>query len=644
MRQLAKIKTQPGRYEPLVFWGAPKGILETVKTISLTPDYARVARNFLINEAGFYEVRPGLKQVTASACGAAVKTIAYMPISGTFYTLLVDADNKLYACTGSEPELAPGTAEATLEGAVQIVPFHGQAVILDGSYIKYFDGTSVEIAYDDGYGPSAYQHDATCQVFASAKARALYNGGTTKAGAKFTTQGWDSGYTIDLTQVTVWLKKTGSPTGNATVEIYSDDSGVNALLATSDAVDVSTLTTNFVQTDFAFSAGDVSMTPETAYYAVVSYSGGDADNNITVAASAEAAAGDMTYYDGTWNSDTSADALLKVKPGKPPKAAFGDVKATRLYVAGSPDNPGYVYFSNANSLFDWSTPDAAGYVSAVDDNASSFPVGAVVAHYGDLYVFGKQEQPYLCKLTGSIPAQFALPPLWQKTYTDPKQILSLPNDIWVASGDGLNSLAGVQQYGDLRIAPYSQAVSGKFNGYWDTDAFIGFEPQNRLVLVKLSGVTDTYVCHLKQGNPWTTFRFGITPTAFHNHLGRLYVGDDNGHLYKMDPDLWEDDGDEFDLRLKSGMLEQPFGRAFLDTAFISASEEAASFDVQVYKNGSNTAALYQSWYNNVRPMQRNIHVMGKSIQVELSNFNLNGRAVIHSLTFMRRRMTTRKAQ
>lgn len=645
---LAKSQGKRPRYQNLTFWETPLGLITDFPALTVNPQYAVTSQNLFINVQGQWQLRPGLKKVTTAAAGNSIKLITRVPIGGTYHILLVDSDNKLYDCSGSEPSLDPGTAVTTLEGEATIIPFHDYAVILDGSYIKYYDGSTVKIAYDDGSGSDAVQHDSTCQNFASSKERKLYSGATTRVGCQFTTQTWDSGYTMDITRATFWIKKTGTPTGTAVVKIYDDNAGTpNTVQATSDSIDVSKLTKYFTEQEFNFDSGVLALSSNTTYHAIVEYSSGDASNYITVAASDEGSGGDLEYYDGSWNDDATADALARIKPGKPPEASFGDSRSARLYVSGGSAKPGYIYFSNVNTLFDWSTPDAAGYVSAVDDNANSFPVGAIVAHYGDLYIFGQKSQPYLAKLIGATPSQFALPPMWQKTYTGHKTLISLPNDVWVASGDGLNSLTGVQEYGDLRMAPYSYPVQNQFQDGWNVNAFIGFNPKDNQILVKFENKSNTYVCHLNQEEkPWTEFAFnGVTPTAFGNYLGNFYVGGSNGHLYKFDDTLSADDGSDIDAALESGNIEQPFGQAYLDTAYIVMAGGFTGFSMKIYVNGETSATFDQSFSNDVRPMQRNVHLVGDSFKVKLYSFSANlasGYAMFSSLIFTSRRLKQKK--
>ena len=639
--------------QPMTFWDKPMGMITNSKGQSVPPNYAVDITNLLINDNGFFQPRPGLKRVTTHPAGytiafpdvfSAIKTDVYCPVGSSYYRLIVDADHKLYKCTGTEPNLDPGAAIAALAGPAMILPFSGFAVILDGSYIKYFDGTSVKLAYDDGSDDKASQHDTTCQAFDDASETKVYSGAITMAGAAFTTQAWDAGYTIDLTRVSFWIKKTGSPTGTIQVKIYSDDTGPDTLLATSTTeVDASVLTGNFYQQEFVFAEGALGLSPETKYYAVIDYSDGSASKYITLAGSAAlAGSGDSWAFIAAWAADTAKNILCKVAPGKPPKAKFGDAKDTRLFVAGNPDNPGLLYYGNVNSLFDWSTFGSAGYVSAVDDNASSFPIGAIVAHYGDLYVWGKKEQPYLCKLTGSGPDDFSLPPLWQKTYTEHHNLLSLPNNVWIASPDGLNSLGGVAEYGDLRVAPYSEAVEDIFRAYWSEAAFIGYHPDNEQIMIKLSGYSKTLVCHTRQPkSPWCFYNFkDITPTCFSNFNGATYVGAADGHIYKLDRTLVKDNSAAFDIVLESGWIEQPFGEAMLDNMYANVSSEISSYKMEIFVDGITATPKYtKTITNDVRPMQRNVHTLGHSIKIKLSEFVLTGRGTIHSLIFMRRRLS-----
>src|SRR3990167_5854397 len=87
-----------------------------------------------------------------------------------------------------------------------------------------------------------------------------------------TGQSFDSGVGGVLDTAKFYMQKTGSPTGNGVASIYSrttDGSGddiPDALLATSDNFDVSTLPTSFALITFTFSGAEkITLTASTRY-------------------------------------------------------------------------------------------------------------------------------------------------------------------------------------------------------------------------------------------------------------------------------------------------------------------------------------------------------------------------------------------
>ena len=71
-----------------------------------------------------------------------------------------------------------------------------------------------------------------------------------------------------LNSLQLYLKKTGSPTGNLKAYIYDDSSGPDTLLATSDNFDVSTLTGSLAWISFTFSTPPA-LVKGTKYYVVI---------------------------------------------------------------------------------------------------------------------------------------------------------------------------------------------------------------------------------------------------------------------------------------------------------------------------------------------------------------------------------------
>jgi hypothetical protein len=154
----------------------------------------------------------------------------------------------------------------------------------------------------------------------------------------------------------------------------------------------------------------------------------------------------------------------------------------------------------------------------VDNNANNFAVGAIVSQYGDIYIFGKNAQPFVSKLTGASPSAYSLPPIFQKVYAAHKTAFQIINDIWFGNESGIDSMGGVEQYGDLRTFSESDPMKNVFDTYWnDDDAFAGYNAQAGQYILKLPDYLRCLVCHVKRPvndnvrgrirYPWTEYLF-----------------------------------------------------------------------------------------------------------------------------------------
>jgi hypothetical protein len=635
---------------PLIhFLKEPRGLNLVSPSALVQPNEFIKGLNLKVNHFGQLVTREGLKKLTTTACGAAIKHIAYLPVgSNTYYIFVIDADNKIYKISGAEGEMTPGNSLGTLEGEATIVPFNGYGIILDTGYIKTTQGTSVDMAYDNGEGIAGYQHCGLCRELEASTA--LYYGSQTVRGALFTTQAWTTGKTIPLKRLDIWISKTGDPDGAIVAKLCDSDGG-NCLATSSTSYDKDDLTSNPMQMKFYFD-DDYGMSPETSYRAVVLYAEGDIDNCVNVHHDVVDSGGDGVYYEGSWQLDALADIALGVKPGKPPKASFGAIKDLRLFAGGDSDNPGYMWFSNLNTVFDWSTPkkilstntgytgEGAGYVGCIDDDANAFPLGAILPLYGDLWIIGKSKQPFLSKLIGKTPDDFRLPPLFQHTHTEHKTAQGLPNDLWFTSSASVHHMLGVQEYGDIRTFSPGDPIKKKIETYFDSDAFAGYNPVDGQYLLKLTGYDNILVCHTAhplKGNKfiWTAYKFkGLTPSSFSSFLGHLYVGCTNGHLYRLDETIVEDDGTLPDVELKTGILEFPFEAQHLDKMFLKiVSDAAASAMLSFYKNGDDTCNWHKELEISTASIQNTMGYTCKSLQLYLHDLVYTKEVVVQDLLF-----------
>ena len=138
---------------------------------------------------------------------------------------------------------------------------------------------------------------------------------TSKLGFSFT------GIAGNLASVKCYLAKAGSPTGSLVAKLYAH-SGVygtsslptGAALATSDAFDVSTLTTDGVLTELIFST-TYALENGVHYCMILEYAGGDSSNYVLVRMGSPNHSGNsMAYWTGSssWIADPSYDIYFYV--------------------------------------------------------------------------------------------------------------------------------------------------------------------------------------------------------------------------------------------------------------------------------------------------------------------------------------------
>lgn len=170
----------------------------------------------------------------------------------------------------------------------------------------------IEAATLDSYSESNY----------SGNAIALRNGTFTYAAQSFTNT---NASTLDSCKF--YIKKVGSPTGNVTAYIYEHDGTYGStsspgltpsILATSDVLDIATLTTSYQVIEIEYSgAEEISLTAATYYISAISYTGGDVNNRLVVGLDATTPTHDgnkCKSTDGaTWLVDDDEDICFYVE-------------------------------------------------------------------------------------------------------------------------------------------------------------------------------------------------------------------------------------------------------------------------------------------------------------------------------------------
>lgn len=165
-----------------------------------------------------------------------------------------------------------------------------------------------------------------------------------------------------LANVVFYLSKTNIPTGNATAKLYAH-SGVfgtssiptGAALATSQVLDVSTLTGSLTEKTFYFADQNQNpvLTAATKYVITIEYSGGTSTNTVNVAANSSTVHGGnlSTYATATWTADSAKDAYFRLRAGGVitiTPAGGSDPSTSKVINTGTP--PGVITINTGVNL------------------------------------------------------------------------------------------------------------------------------------------------------------------------------------------------------------------------------------------------------------------------------------------------------
>ena len=563
------------------------------------------AKNVVIVGKGILRTRDGSTLVSSvSGSTPSIKFARDVKVGATWYTLMSADDKKLY-----KDVAGTATAIATLEGESRVCGFMGLLFIFDGSYLKMWDGTTLSLAYDNGTGSTAYQYNN--RTGADDGSLALGNATNSRVAQKVTTQAWDATYTIPPTTVFARLSKTGTGGTGAitmTIRLVSTD----AVQATKTFLaDVTTLSTTAIEYEASFVAADITnnLALSTAYYVSLEYAGGDGSNYVNVHNTTVGSGGLAYHYAAAaWNANATRNLVIGLKPGRPPKASEGLVHDNRLRLL-DPDNLSYVWYCAAGNHLDWSTANGGGYVPAVDDSSTGFPIGAIASFYNALWVFGTPRQPFLGQQTGDEPKDYKINITLQKVSAETKSLIVTPNDILFLHPGGVDDVRTIQEYGDIRAETHTDNVRKTIHSYFSSAAFAGYDPEWGIYLLKLASYDPIIAVHTRlktvkyQGlrgatfSPVTTWEFNVgaseTPTCFGEGNGVMYIGTDGGKLYKMDATKVEDNNRTVTYQFKTNYQTTGFGEfAATKIALATFGRMGGRFNYYFYKNNSRT-----SFYN-----------------------------------------------
>lgn len=162
--------------------------------------------------------------------------------------------------------------------------------------------------YFSGAGISFTTQSAYNYTGGSENSGNVYGGSSTEMYGQKLDSG-HSGIGKIILKVDTPVKKYGSPTGTATIRVYAGDG--TTILAESSGLDVSTLTTSYVNKSFVLSSH---ATLEANSRVVIYYSGGDSSNYINIGVGDVGGAGSNTsstrWNGSNWASPTTRDTKM----------------------------------------------------------------------------------------------------------------------------------------------------------------------------------------------------------------------------------------------------------------------------------------------------------------------------------------------
>jgi hypothetical protein len=584
LESLAQIPFQDVEREMMSFQRFPLGENTSVPAFQLDPKELAYCIDFKMNPGGRLESRPRFKAHTTVAAAAAIYDIVSANIGGTDY-VIISAGTKIYYLNGS---LVP-TEIGTVAGPSKLIPYNNTCLICDGGYLKYIKSiTEIDLAYDDGdydgaiyNNATGYQDDSTTESV----------GGVERVAAKFTTPNYGTGITMPPTRVAVVVQET--TTADITIKIrkVSDDS----VVATKD-YDRPISSSAPEEIEVTFDAGDITaeLAASTDYYVSVEGDG------FKVFQSTVVSGGVLYTYDGsTWTNTATADPCITVWPGLPPKAEDGIIFNDSPFIK-DPDEPGRLYFGNQTHL-DWSTTNEAGWLGVLDEGKNSYPVGALGVLYDSLVIIGTEEHPFVAMLTGYDPSDYQITSMFQSLWSTPGLVQNTNNEFWCGSQDGVTTLSGVEEYGDLRTQPVSDSIKDAFEN-WSSSAISGYYPYDgQYWLFFPDAPTYIHVCHVKQPIrdndgivrfPWVRYKnvlpSSAEPTKFCMVEGEFMIGASDGKIYTLSDSIIKD--------LTTTYVQPKFKTAYMETVFQEADIEqiqtlfacrtGLEFTLNVYVNRS----------------------------------------------------------
>lgn len=562
--------------QPIVdeaYIGFPHGLRTSVPKAMIRPTELAECINMQVNRGGQLQSRAGLRKLNTTSLGKII-SLASCRIAGQVVNLAQTADFVIHRVLADGSSVVIGTAEDKAD----IKGYNGYAMIADGGYLKYIDDSlTIKLAWDGGSAYSATMFNN----LSSAVTGSIDYTEAKEDKVTFTTPSWPDGLVLELTKIELKLGRAGTG-GSAVlvVAVYRSSDDQLTAQSTLSADDITQLAPD--PGDFhTFNLNTQQpVLPNTSYYVTLRRDTYDTTDYVK------------------WYTTSGSSPLASVSPGLPPKGKHLLLHNRQLWLYGAEGKEGTLFYNNY-SPFDWSTENFAGYLTTLDSDQATYPIGACVSYFGNMFVYGTQRWPYLLVLSGS-GAQMNLIDQHQPLWSSPAMVTDVLNDMWSLNQGGVSSLTGVNMYGDVRTYSESFAIDDQIEKLWSEDSFAGYYVDRGQLIIAVG--SKIFAGHTKAPTeginrvryPWTEYQFNFKPSCF-GVWKDLVIGSEEGFIYEFASTYNADDNVPFYMSIKTMYHQSPFRYIdVLEAKVLVESRTGVRFEVVAYKDG-NTFEEVNRW-------------------------------------------------
>ena len=306
-----------------------------------------------------------------------------------------------------------------------------------------------------------------------------------------------------------------------------------------------------------------------------------------------ASGGILQYWSGSGGLQSVANA---------PNCSMVVVKSGRVFV-NDIDEPDVVRGSGILDMTAWEYPFGvfaqAGWPDG-DDVVGMHVVG------DDLIIFKGTVHKKVVRLVGVYP-EWSLKEIARGTSTmNHYAVATVGGTTFILDVDGINTLTGIDKYGEMQVSPISDVLGGGLVSRIDSTGFILKWPVNAAMLVKPSASDPRlFVMHYaisgegETAIKWTPWEFevpNISCGVYDYETDTIYLGTSDGNVYTLDASLYTDTGLPFSQLIKTKVLHEAGRELLLKEVILDLNEfSTASLEVLLLTDRGTVESVLGSY-------------------------------------------------